>query len=190
MGNFEIKRLTATIVCGALLAAGLFTGYVIGNGQSTPIAFAPSDNVSGSRYEWVIDRFIDGDSFDARLKAVDGLDVFNLNIVYGISIIGIDTPEEGKCGYADAKSTFKKLLDGKPFRLISGETKDDDDQYGRLLRYVEVDGGDVGLTLIKSGLAVAKYDSFDLEGKTGPHARESEYRSADLNSVEKCAASS
>ena len=189
MGNLEIKRGTATIACIALLAVGLFTGFVIGNGQSASVSFAPSDNVSGSRYEWVVNRFIDGDSCEARLITVDGLEIFNLNIVYGIRLIGINTPERGKCGYADAKSTFKELLDGKIFHLISGNTKDDVDSFGRLLRYVDVGGIDIGLSLIKGGFTAAEFDSFDLINKTGPHARESAYRSADLTSADKCSAS-
>jgi hypothetical protein len=61
--------------------------------------------------------------------------------------------------------------------------------FGRLLRYVEVDGGDVGLTLIMSGFAVAKYSSIDLEYKTDEHERESENRFPNRTTVELCPAS-
>jgi endonuclease YncB( thermonuclease family) len=168
------------------LVIGLLIGYLTGRSQSDSVAFAPSDELTGSRFEWVIDHPVDGDSFDARLKSADGVDMFNLNIVYGIRIVGIDTPEEGDCGYNPAKAKFEELIGGNSFNLISGGTKKKADRYGRLLRYVEINGTDVGLTLIEQGLAVAAYDSFDTKEKVGPHDRESEYRSADETSVNQC----
>ncbi|MEI7972626.1 MAG: hypothetical protein WCI10_08845, partial [Actinomycetota bacterium] len=75
------------------LVIGLLVGYLTGRSQSESVVFAPSDELAGSRYEWVVERFVDGDSFDARLKSADGVDLFNLNLVYGVRIVGIDTPE-------------------------------------------------------------------------------------------------
>ena len=53
------------------------------------------------------------------------------------------------------------------------------DRYGRLLRYVDVNGVDAGLRQIKQGQAVARYDSRD---GYGTHARETAYVSADAAS--------
>ena len=53
---------------------------------------------------------------------------------------------------------------------------DNIDRYGRLIRYLDVDGRDVGLTLIEEGLAIARYDSRD---GYGWHEREAEYVAAD-----------
>ena len=170
----------------AVLIFGLFVGYVAGKAQVDSISFTPSDELAGSRYEWVVDDPKDGDSFDARLKSVDGVDLFNLNIVYGVRIVGINTPERGDCGFDAAKEKFKELIGSESFALISGGTKNESDGYGRLLRYVELNGTDVGLTLIEQGLAVAAYDSFDIEAKVGPHDRENEYRFADKASENLC----
>ena len=170
----------------AVLIFGLFVGYVAGKGQADPISFTPSDELAGSRYEWVVERFVDGDSFNARLKSADGIDLSNLNIVFGVRIVGIDTPEEGDCGFDAAKEKFKELIGIESFALISGGTKNESDGYGRLLRYVELNGTDVGLTLIEQGLAVAAYDSFDIKAKVGPHDRENEYRNADKVSKNLC----
>jgi endonuclease YncB( thermonuclease family) len=120
------------------------------------------------------------------LKSADGIDLSNLNIVYGVRIVGIDTPERGDCGFEPAKAKFKELIGSEFFALISGGTKNESDGYGRLLRYVELKGTDVGLTLIEQGLAVAAYDSFDIEAKVGPHDRENEYRNADKVSKNLC----
>jgi endonuclease YncB( thermonuclease family) len=168
------------------LVIGLLVGYLTGRSQSDLVAFAPSDELAGSRYEWVVGRFVDGDSFDARLKSADGVDLFNLNLVYGVRIVGIDTPERGDCGFDAAKAKFEELVGSGSFTLVSGGTEDETDGYGRLLRYVELKGTDVGLTLIEQGLALAAYDSFDTKAKVGPHDRESEYRSADEASVNQC----
>lgn len=174
------------LVLIAVLFLGLFVGFVAGKGQLNSISFTPSDELAGSRYEWVIERFVDGDSFDARLKSADGVDLFNLNLVYGVRIVGIDTPERGECGFDAAKAKFEELVGSDTFALVSGGTEDETDGYGRLLRYVEINGADVGLILIEQGLALAAYDSFDTEAKVGPHNRESEYRSSDEASVNQC----
>jgi len=168
------------------LVIGLLVGYLTGRSQSESVAFAPSDELAGSRYEWVVERFVDGDSFDARLRSADGVDLFNLNLVYGVRIVGIDTPERGDCGFDAAKAKFEELVGSNSFALVSGGTEDETDGYGRLLRYVELKGTDVGLTLIEQGLALAAYDSFDTEAKVGPHDRENEYRVADKTTKRLC----
>ena len=93
--------------------------------------------------------------------------------------IGIDTPEKGQCGFEEAKQALEKLLASGPATFYSGTTSDKD-KYDRLLRYIEVEGIDVGLNLISNGFAIARYDSRD---GYGPHDRESEYIDADENSA-------
>ena len=93
--------------------------------------------------------------------------------------IGIDTPEKGQCGFEEAKQALEKLLASGPATFYSGTTSDKD-MYGRLLRYIEVEGIDVGLNLISNGFAIARYDSRD---GYGPHDRENEYIAADENST-------
>ena len=93
--------------------------------------------------------------------------------------IGIDTPEKGQCGFEEAKQALEKLLASGPATFYSGTTSDKD-KYDRLLRYIEVEGIDVGLNLISNGFAIARYDSRD---GYGPHDRESEYIAADENST-------
>ena len=96
-----------------------------------------------------------------------------------VRLIGIDTPENGQCGFDEAKQALEKLLASGSATFYSGTTSDKD-KYDRLLRYIEVEGIDVGLNLISNGFAIARYDSRD---GYGPHDRESEYVSADENSV-------
>ena len=96
-----------------------------------------------------------------------------------VRLIGIDTPENGQCGFDEAKQALEKLLDSGSATFYSGTTSDKD-KYDRLLRYIEVEEIDVGLNLISNGFAIARYDSRD---GYGPHDRESEYTDADENSA-------
>ena len=96
-----------------------------------------------------------------------------------VRLIGIDTPENGQCGFDEAKQALENLLASGPATFYSGTTSDKD-KYDRLLRYIEVEGIDVGLNLISNGFAIARYDSRD---GYGPHDRESEYIKADENST-------
>lgn len=55
---------------------------------------------------------------------------------------------------------------------------------GRLLRYVEIDGQDVGLQMITDGWAVAAYDSQTTgDTKYKWHEREELYRAEDLKQL-------
>ena len=96
-----------------------------------------------------------------------------------VRLIGIDTPENGQCGFDEAKQALEKLLASGSATFYSGTTSEKD-KYDRLLRYLEVEGIDVGLNLISNGFAIARYDSRD---GYGLHDRESEYIDADENSA-------
>lgn len=122
---------------------------------------------------WTIDRVIDGDTVSATDQSRDS---------YKVRLVGIDTPEVGECGFDEATSALAELIGDQAVVLESGASSDVD-KYGRLLRYVDVAGVDAGLELIKSGFAVAKYDSRD---GYGPHDREEQYVSADMASEDLC----
>ena len=110
-------------------------------------------------------------------RVVDG-DTLEVSTGDTVRLIGIDTPERGECGYDEATNLLRLMVDQKPVSLVPG-AQDDRDRYGRILRYVEVDGGDVNLELISSGRAVARYDSRDGYGR---HPREDQYVAADATS--------
>jgi endonuclease YncB( thermonuclease family) len=94
-----------------------------------------------------------------------------------VRVIGYDTPERGDCRYEAATAVAARLAPpGSTVLLVVEPANDDTDRYGRLLRRVVAGGRDVGIALIRSGYAVARYDSFD--GYPG-HSREQDYRAAD-----------
>ena len=96
-------------------------------------------------------------------------------------IIGIDTPERDECGYEEAKDALIDLLKDQVVVLVPG-AQTDRDVHSRLLRYVELDGADIGLTQIETGLAAARYDSRTDQ----PHPREDDYWDADDASPDYC----
>lgn len=123
---------------------------------------------------WVVTDIVDGDTLDVVGPAGDE---------ERVRIVGIDTPERGECGYAEAADALAGLVLGHDVELVSGAV-DDRDAYGRLLRYVDVQGTDAGLTLIEAGLAIARYDSRDGYGR---HPREDDYVAADAATPHRCA---
>ena len=112
------------------------------------------------------------------IRVIDG-DTVVISGDERVRLIGIDTPENGQCGFDEAKQALEKLLASGSATFYSGTTSDKD-KYDRLLRYIEVEGIDVGLNLISNGFAIARYDSRD---GYGLHDRENEYVDADENSV-------
>ncbi|MCB9808434.1 thermonuclease family protein [Candidatus Peribacteria bacterium] len=105
---------------------------------------------------------IDGDTIVVTM--VDGTEEH-------IRIIGIDAPEKGECGSSEATDALDNLLQDTSLSLISDPTGDNRDKYGRLLRYVQANGNDVGAKLLQEGY-VKTYPWF-------PHAREAQYNAID-----------
>jgi endonuclease YncB( thermonuclease family) len=92
-------------------------------------------------------RVIDGDTIKVKIEG-RGRDV---------RLIGIDTPEvfgRRECGGRRASHSMRRMLDrGEKVKLIRDFSQDARDGYGRLLRYVEDGGTDVGRRQIHRGWA-------------------------------------
>jgi len=83
-------------------------------------------------------------------RVIDG-DTVELNDGSVIRYIGIDSPEKGKCYFEDSSKENKKLTLGK--HVVIEKDKTDKDIYGRLLRYIWVDGVLINHYLVKNGFA-------------------------------------
>lgn len=92
----------------------------------------------------VVSSVIDGDTIEVRV----GGEVERLRIV------GINAPEDGECLADEATRWLRDRIEGRAVELVRDTS--DRDQYGRLLRYVEIDGADVGVELVRAGLALAR----------------------------------
>jgi len=133
---------------------------------------ASAEVARANSQETTLVRVIDGDTV---VVSVDGKEE-------RVRLVGIDTPEEGTCGFEEATRALELLLSSTKVGLVDAGVSDRD-QFDRLLRYLETDGGDPGLELIRAGLAEAAYDS-----RTGypAHNREDEYVLADALSLDWC----
>ena len=109
-------------------------------------ASEPASEPKNRKKTYLVVHVVDGDTLDLRNGRT-------------VRLAGIDAPEVGQCGYKRARNTLAGLVLGK--RVTLGASDEEQDQYGRLLKYVDVGKTDAGLRLIKSGLAIARYDSRD-----------------------------
>jgi len=122
-------------------------------------------NTIPNTYTAKVVRIIDGDTFEATVGGK----------LHKIRLMGIDTPESKKKGtpvecYAkEAEQKLTELIDNKTITL---ETEGIPyGMYGRIIAYAEVDGIDIGKTLIKEGYAEVYTKS--------PFERMDEYRAAE-----------
>lgn len=97
---------------------------------------------------------IDGDTIDVTDPAGE---------TQRVRLLGINTAEVGhdgedaQCGGEEAAAQLEELLpEGTSVELLSDGRADNEDRYGRLLRYVETeDGTDAGAALVTAGYAYA-----------------------------------
>jgi endonuclease YncB( thermonuclease family) len=120
---------------------------------------------------WQVTRIVDGDT----------IHVTRGGEVAKVRIIGIDSPEHDECGFEASVTSLRRIIGGREVSLVPG-ARTSRDQYGRLLRYVEAGRTDIGLAQIKSGYAVARFDSRD---GYGAHPREVDYVAADRGSPDR-----
>ena len=86
------------------------------------------------------------------VRVIDG-DTIELQDGSRVRYLGIDTPETGEPYYSEATAKNRELVEGKVVELQSGLR--DKDEYGRLLRYVFIDGTFVNAELVAQGYARA-----------------------------------
>jgi len=130
--NTLLKSKTHKLFIAVALVLGIAVGLFIGYGVW---------HADNSLYEQaLVIRVIDGDT----VELADGRRV---------RYLGIDTPESGEYYAENATARNKELVEGKTVELQVG--KRDQDEYGRLLRYVYVDGIFVNAELIAGGYAEA-----------------------------------
>ena len=99
-----------------------------------------------------------GEAFvNARVvRVIDG-DTVELASGERVRYVGLDTPEMGEdpeCGAQEATDLNRRLVEGKRVKLLAGP--ENADSFGRLLRYVFVDGIFVNAELVRTGHAVSR----------------------------------
>ena len=108
---------------------------LIAEKSSTPEA------VKSEIYQLV--RVIDGDTIEiSRDGKVDS-----------VRLLGIDAPEKDQCFYEESKRTLANLVGNNSLSLSADPLNEEQDEYGRLLRYVYKNDILVNEVLIKDGSA-------------------------------------
>jgi len=106
-------------------------------------------------------------------KIIDG-DTFIIEGGYSVRILGIDADERDHPCYDMAKDRLEELILNKEVKLEKGI--EDKDQWCRYLRYVFLDNKNIGLELVKEGLAVARFSPEDVKYKEEIATAEKEAR--------------
>lgn len=89
---------------------------------------------------------IDGDTIDVQIGGEQ----------FRVRYIGVNTPERDEVCYAEAVRANRSLVEDQSVTLVDDVS--DTDQYGRLLRYVYIDGTFVNERLVEDGWAeVVRY---------------------------------
>lgn len=134
-----IPLLVLVVILGLLLA-------LVGRLQGSETLGSSDRGVAAT-----VSRVVDGDTFVAFGKGGESLGQ--------VQIIGINAPEppgKGKrspCWAAQARDEATRLLKGKTVALVPDAGQSDKGPSGRLMRYVEADGVDVGRELLLAGAA-------------------------------------
>src|SRR4051794_158096 len=176
-GKNDSQASEAVVTVDAQEAAPATTSPVSMDVPTTSAApkttHAPTTTAAVARVEtpapvvtYHVTHVVDGDTID--VVGQDGVSAT-------VRIICIDAPERNRCGFDAATEAMLGFVADKDVALTAA-ARDDIDKYGRLLRYVDVEGTDAGRAMIDAGLAIARYDSRDGYGK---HPRQDEYLVAD-----------
>ena len=131
--SFVERRTLVAAAFGAVLGVGL---------TAAALVVISSDSPRQEQFEAAtVSRVIDGDTVE-------------LESGERIRYLGIDTPEtlgEPECGSAEATELNERLVQGRRVTLLKGP--EESDRFGRLLRYVFVEGVFVNAELVWQGLA-------------------------------------
>jgi endonuclease YncB( thermonuclease family) len=83
---------------------------------------------------------------------VDG-DTVDLNDGRRVRLLGIDTPEQGECGFEQARDFARSTLLNHRVDVAPDPTQDSIDTYGRSLLYITVGGMDYSIAVTGAGWA-------------------------------------
>lgn len=163
-----VRLISLAIVALVIVAGirGVLDGVAVGGGLldgggsrggATAGQQGSANRTAGRRTTGVVAYVLDGDTVQVTTSAGRSVRVRFL----GISAPEIPHPgKAGECYGYPATRHLKQLLPvGTHVTLVSDPTQDDTDVYGRVLRYVQADGHDIGASQIRAGSAAARDSS-------------------------------
>ena len=122
-------------------AAGLLVGLLVASSATTYLLSPDPDEAFAN---------------DRVVRVIDG-DTVVLASGERVRYVGLDTPEMGEnpeCGAQEATDLNRLMVEGKRVKLLAGP--EDTDVFGRLLRYIFVDGTFVNAELVRTGHAMPR----------------------------------
>jgi micrococcal nuclease len=151
MGSlFERNKIFIAIIIGAFIIGGVIYVVFKPSLPSTPPTPPTSPTECLAPSEAIVTKIIDGDTV-----IVEG--------GYSVRVLGIDADESGYPCYEAAKTRLEELVLNKEVKLEKDKTEID--QYKRCLRYLFLENQNIGLELVKEGLAVARFYEPDVKYK-------------------------
>lgn len=103
-----------------------------------------SDSEPARKAKGKVLRVIDGDTIKVKTAGEREM----------VRLVGIDSPEQGRCGASKATRSLKRMLRrGERVKLFPDSLQPNRDRYGRLLRYVHDGSTDTGRKQIRRGWA-------------------------------------
>ena len=131
--RFKYGRSLIVLVLILGIAIGFALGYLIKPDNESIVTEPAFEEV-------LVSRVIDGDTIELDDGRV-------------VRYLGIDTPECNEYYFQEATTKNRELVEDKVVELQQGNR--DVDEYGRLLRYIYVDGVFVNAELVAQGYAKA-----------------------------------
>jgi len=136
------------------VALFVFGGFFVGSREKSKIniGLAPTPTiaqVNANESLAKVTRIVDGDTIKVLIQDKEDT----------VRLIGIDAPEtidprtSVQCFGKEASIKAKAVLDGKTVVLESDSTQGERDKYGRLLRYVFLDGLNFNKLMVSEGYA-------------------------------------
>jgi micrococcal nuclease len=134
--------------------------------ESTPPQQSAQQETMPDKVNAMVSRVIDGDTIELQ---------GNIEV----RLLGINTLEEGQPYYQESTNRLKELVEGKIVVLESDVQ--DKDQYGRLLRYVFIDGVFANLQMLKEGYATVYIIRPNTKYEASLRNAENEAKALELN---------
>lgn len=140
-----MRRLPHLLLLLVLCAGCSFGFDTTASGGDMPQGGVTSGGVTpqGQGETARVTRIIDGDTIDVEMNGVG----------YRVRYVGVNTPERDEVCYGEATGANARMVSGRTVTMVSDESNTD--RYGRLLRYIYVDGVFVNAQLVIEGWAEA-----------------------------------
>jgi len=111
-------------------------------------------------------------------KVIDG-DTVKLQTGETVRLLGINAPEKGQVYYKESARRLRELIEGKKVFLEKDVV--DKDKYGRLLRYIFLNGENINVKLVREGLASVYIISPNVKYETELRESENEAKNSKIN---------